>query len=102
MKLSKAQFCKYINKYKEMLEQEDKVLDVLGVDCEWVPSEWIINYYEMLSELCDLPEEKNAGTLLDWFVFDTHFGKEDNVILGNGRRWIISSPDILYDFIKEV
>ena len=64
MKLNKAQFCKYVNKYKEMLEQEDKILDVLEVDCEWIPSEWIINYYEMLSELCDLPKDKNTGTLL--------------------------------------
>ncbi len=102
MKLNKAQFCKYVDKYKEMLEQEDKVLDVLGVDCEWVPSEWIINYYEILSDLCELPKDKNTGTLLDWFVFDTHFGKEHNVILGNGRRWVINSPEVLYDFIKEV
>ena len=35
------------------------------------------------------------------FKFPLYFGKEDNVILCNGRRWIIGSPDILYDFIKE-
>lgn len=101
MKLNKTQFCTYINKYREMLEQEDEILEVLKVDSEWAPSDWISNYYEVLSDMCELPKSKNTGTLLDWFVFDTNFGEVRNVVLNKGRRWIIDSPQILYDFIKE-
>lgn len=101
MKLSKAQFCKYIEEYKKMSEQNEMITDTLEISSEWTPMNWIDSYYEMLSDLCELPEDKNTGTLLDWFIFDTHYGKENNVILGNGRRWVINSPEVLYDFIKE-
>ena len=101
MKLSKSQFCTYVDTYKEMLEQEDKILNVLGADCEWTPSNWINNYYNMLTDLCELPEDKIIGNFLDWFAFDTNFGKRDNIIFCDGRKWTINSPEILYDFIKE-
>ena len=101
MKLKKAQFCEYVNKYKEMLEQEEKITDVLGIDWEWTPADWIENYYQMLSNLCELPKDNIAGTVLDWFVYDTNFWKEDNTILCDGKKWTINSPEILYDFIKK-
>ena len=105
MKLTKEQFCNYINKYKEMTEQENDIVSVLGGTAEWIPSTWLSNYYEMLNDLCDLPEDKYAGTILDWFVFDTDFGSDDemNIIRcsDSNKKWKINSPEVLYDYIKK-
>ena len=37
MKLDKRQFCIAVETYKEMLEEEEKLLDALDVAPEWKP-----------------------------------------------------------------
>lgn len=103
MKLSKKQFCIAVNTFHDMLEQENKLLDVLNITPEWVPGEWVNNYYDLLSELCELEEDPQIGTILDWFCFEIDFGKDkDNKIYNGYKEWTINSPEILYDYIMEV
>lgn len=103
MKLDKRQFCIAVKTYKEMLEEEEKLLDALDVAPEWKPGEWINNYYELLEDLCELEVDDLYGTDLDWFCFETDFGqnKDMNKVYNTetGRTWRIDSPEILYDFI---
>lgn len=103
MKLDKRQFCIAVETYKEMLEEEDKLINALDISPEWKPGHWIDRYYELLEELCELEEDDLYGTDLDWFCFDTKFGtdKEMNKVYDTetGRTWRIESPEILYDFI---
>lgn len=103
MKLDKRQFCIAVETYKEMLEEEKKLLDALDVAPEWKPGEWINNYYELLEEVCELEVDDLYGTDLDWFCFETDFGqnKDMNKVYNTetGRTWRIESPEILYDFV---
>lgn len=103
MKLDKAQFCTAVETYKVMLEEQDELLDALNANIEWKPGEWINNYYDLLSDLCELEIDELYGSDLDWFCFDTKFGtdKEMNKVYDTetGRTWRIESPEILYDFI---
>jgi hypothetical protein len=104
MKLTKLQFCTAVETFEKMLEEEDKIAEALGgVDPEWKPMEWINNYYEFLSDVCDLEENPTYGTDLDWFCFETDFGhlKDYCKVYDHetGRTWTIESADILYDFI---
>ena len=103
MKLSKKEFCTAVNTYKSMLEEETKFLDAFDISPEWKPGEWINNYYEFLSDMCELEENPNYGTILDWFCFDMNFGRdEDSKIFEGSRTWRVNSPEILYDYIMEV
>lgn len=102
MKLSKHEFCAAVNTYREMLEQEDKYCEILHLNPEWAPSEWIGNYYTLLSSLCELEEDIYVGTTLDWFCFETNFGERNNKIFDGTKTWRIESPEILYDYIMEV
>lgn len=103
MKLSKRQFCIAVNTYKEMLEEENHLLDALEIGPDWKPGEWINSYYELLTDLCELEVDELYGSDLDWFCFDAKFGanKDMNKIFDTetGRTWHIESPEILYDFI---
>lgn len=103
MKLDKQQFCTAVNNYKSMLEEESEILDVLDAGIEWKPSGWINTYYELLSEVCELEEDPMIGTDLDWFCFETDFGRRKDLCKAydqeTGRTWTIETPDILYDFI---
>lgn len=103
MKLSKRQFCIAVETYKEMLEEEEKLLDALDITPEWKPGEWIDSYYELLTDLCELETDEVYGSDLDWFCYDTKFGtdKDMNKVYDTetGRTWRIESPEILYDFI---
>ena len=54
MKLTKRQFCTAIDTYKDMLEQERDILNVLDVNPEWAPSKWINYFYDLLTDVCEL------------------------------------------------
>jgi len=83
-----------------MTEQEQEITGSLNIPPEWVCSEWIENYYNLLKELCELEENRYFGTDLDWFVYDIDFGRAEGCHVYDGDRlWTISSPEILYDFI---
>ncbi len=103
MKLNKNEFCIAVNTYKDMLEEEDQLQDALGIGCEWKPGEWIENYYELLSTLCELEEDSMIGTDLAWFCYETDFGRKTDMNkifdIETSRTWRIESPEILYDYI---
>lgn len=103
MKLSKKQFCIAVETFKEMVEEENDLINALDISPEWKPGRWVNNYYELLEDLCELEVDDLYGTDLDWFCFETDFGqnKDMNKVYNTetGRTWRIESPEILYDFI---
>ena len=86
-----------------MMEQEKQIADALDIGSEWAGTEWIDNYYELLFDLCELEDDGVYMNDLDWFIFETDFGrKKDYATMydaNTGRTWCITSPEILYDFI---
>lgn len=101
MRLTKEEFVEAVNKYKQMLEQEHKIIEVIGSYPEWVPGTWIDAYYNLLSEMCELEDNDIYGTDLDWFCWDTQFGTNEKFtkVYDGVTEWNITSPEILYDFI---
>lgn len=103
MQLDKRQFCIAVNTYREMLVEERMIQDALDIGVEWVPGEWINNYYELLTDLCDLEVDPNIGTDLDWFCFETNFGRREDLHkifdVETGLTWRVESPEILYDYL---
>ena len=103
MKLSKRQFCIAVETFKEMMEEENDLINAFDISPEWKPGHWISNYYELLEDLCELEIDDLYGSDLSWFCFETDFGrnKDMNKIYDTetGRTWRIESPEILYDFI---
>ena len=102
MRMTKQQFCDAIETYQSMMEQYDEVAEVLNIGPETIFDSWIDNYYILIQNLCELEENEIYGTDLDWFVFETDYGRREDMnksYLDDGRVWTINSPEILYDFI---
>ena len=103
MKLDKKQFCTAVDTYKTMLEEENQIIDFLDISPNWKCSEWINNYYELLTDLCELEKDDLYGSDLDWFCFDTNFGKEKDLAVveetASGRTWNIKDANMLYTMI---
>ena len=100
--MTKQQFCDAIETYQSMMEQYDEVAEVLNIGPETIFDSWIDNYYILIQNLCELEENEIYGTDLDWFVFETDYGRREDmnkIYLDDGRVWTINSPEILYDFI---
>ena len=70
MRLTKEEFCRYVNLYELMCKQESAICDSLNIDLEWIPSEWIGRYYELLSAMCG-----SKSNDLDYYCYDLNFGK---------------------------
>ena len=86
-----------------MLEEENQIVQTLDISPGWKGSEWIENYYDLLTELCELEEDPYIGTDLDWFCFETNFGNKDDyctvIVFFAGIIVPLKTPEILYDFI---
>lgn len=107
MKLTKGQFCEAVEIYKSMIDEEHRIQEVLYIGPEWAPGYWVDAYYNLLSELCELPENDYIGTDLDWFCYETDFGRKKDYCrvevqdcnTNSKKTWTIETPDILYDFL---
>ena len=103
MRLTKELFVRYVYEYQDMLAEEDEILKVLGCDVDWAPGRWLSSFYGWLSEMCELKDSPN-GTTLDWFCFDTNFGKDEPFILieepdGATTEIVMDSAGALYDYL---
>lgn len=76
MRLTKEEFCTAVDHYEEMCAQEDTIVNALGGDFEWKPSEWIGSYYSLLTQMCDLDETLEYGTDLDYYCYELDFGRK--------------------------
>ena len=105
MKLSKNEFVKYVNQYREMREEEEGIINVLNIDPEWKPSQWINVFYDFLSDMCELKEDPAYGTTLDWWIFETNFGDSNSfiepIIITDNETISLNSADALYDYIMK-
>ena len=103
MKLNKRQFCVAVETYKTMLEEEHQMINALNISPEWRGADWIANYYDLLTDLCELEEDPYVGTDLDWFCFEADFGRNEDCCrvydTHTDHTWTIKNPETLYDFI---
>ena len=102
MKLAKEQFVKYVNAFEKMSREENEILNVLDCNPEWKPSEWISQFYDFLSEMCELGEGTiEYGTDLDYFIWELDFGRDwkPGMVTEDGRDIDLSSAEKLYDYI---
>lgn len=100
MRLSKSEFISYLNKYKDMYDQLEKVEDALNCSVDTTFSKWIDEYYNFLSDMCGLPEGA-YGTMLDYYCFERDFGERCVITEADGTEYKISTPAELYDFLVE-
>ena len=112
MRLTKEQFIKAVNTYEHMYTQESQIMDTLNVNPEWVPSEWVGAYYDLLTEMCEFDDDWIDGTPLDWFCYDWEFGVGNKAYGtlaavyekdkdGKEITRLLNTPDKLYDYIIE-
>lgn len=106
MILSKEQFVKYVNILRTMITQADKIYIALHGEVN-IFDEWTNYYYSLLSDMCELDENIYGGSVLDWYCFETDFGKIDNILRWNYLdtdkviETRITTPEDLYNFIIE-
>ena len=103
MQLSKRQFCDAVKNFEHMLKELQCMEDALGGELS-IPTKWIDDYYDFLTETCELEEEDaHYGTDLDWFCYETDFGRKKDYCKiydqDSGLTWTIESPEILYDYL---
>ena len=94
MRLTKDEFINCVKTFKEMYDEESNILNALDSSPDWKPGNWVINYYNMMSMLCDFTEEQYedvCGTPLDYYCWELDFGTSENSD--------IKSVDDLYEYI---
>jgi len=104
MNLIKTQFTHILKTYQQMLEEEEQILQSLNPSTDWTCSNWISNYYQLFVEILKLNEDPHIVEEVNWFIFDTDFGRRDTnrkVYNSESREeFNITTPEELYDYIE--
>jgi len=100
MRLTEEEFINGVCTLEKMYKQEAQVIKALDI-CEWVPSNWISEYYALFSSLCELPEDPVAGSDLDYFIYELDFGRKwkPGMVRFDGKDIPLRTPKELWDYI---
>lgn len=74
MRFTESEFVNAITLYEKMYREEEQIINALGINPEWIPGEWISEYYNIISEMCDFTGEDY--TILDFYCYELNFGKD--------------------------
>lgn len=102
MRLTKEEFCKYVNKFEEMMKEESDLLEALRANPEWKPGSWISAYYNLLINMCDLEDRNPIGNDLSYYCFELDFGRKwvPETITVDGVDIPCSNLDELWELIN--
>lgn len=105
MRLTEEEFIGCVNTFERMITEERAVANSLGIR-DWIGDYWSGEYYNFLTDMCDFTKEdfnEPHGTDLDWYCWDTDFGKSGTVVkysVGNTTLSLnVNSPKKLYKLI---
>lgn len=76
MRLTKMEFINAIYTIESMMRTEDKIIDAMNINPEWIPGLWIGGYIDLIIKLSDIPEDPIEDNLISYFIFDLEFGKK--------------------------
>ena len=79
MRFTKEEFIKAVNTYEEMYNEESNIIHALDISPEWVPRNWLREYYDLITSMCDFTEEEldsASGTVLDIYCYYLDFGND--------------------------
>ena len=101
--MSKDEFIEYIDNIEYQFEIDDKYITDLGhVFPNAFTANMMYDNHYILDSLIKLLAEtlKDENGWIDWYIYETHFGKDTNVVKNeNESETIIDSPSKLYDLI---
>lgn len=102
MRLTKEEFVYYVNEFEELNNINNACANALDIRGDWVYDKLIMKYYDLLHNMCDFTEDDNdTESLLDWYCFETDFGKDDNAVIleDDDTERVIDTPEKLYELI---
>lgn len=106
--LSKEQFVEYINNFRNECDVLTEIYQKFNIDligCDW----WYSNnhFTDLLSLLMGDKSDKIYGTTIDWWCWETDFGRDDTMNsiydshTGELYRRLTTAED-LYDYLVEI
>lgn len=106
MKLTKEQFCSAVDAYQKMNDEELIISNSLGIT-EWLPQNWLDNYYSLLTELCEFKDEDYDncyGTDLDYYCFELDFGRNwsPGMVTIDGKDIPLRNAEDLWNYINNI
>ena len=91
---------KDLQKVKKMSDEFDKISDYVGIDTkigEWM-CQAIDNYVHLL---VDLYEKEEENSWIEWFIYETKFGKQDLHCYIEGKKYEITNINSFVKFFDK-
>lgn len=96
-------FINGLNSIERQYEKDEKFAETIKeLNSNGYP--FYYDYSAIHDSLLTLLKEivNDTEDFVEWFIFDTNFGKENNIAKINNEEFIITSPKELYDYILKI
>lgn len=102
--IEKEQFCKILNRVKRLNDVYQEINNILTINqLEGMIETNLQDEVLDLLSLLTYDKEDQYGTLISWWVYDTDFGRDEDMaaITIEDKITIIKTPEELYDFLED-
>lgn len=100
--LTKTEFVKAIKAMKEVddkLDNNIKDRDLRLAFCEYSLQDDMIS---LLESAMAIPVDPNYGSIISWWIYETHFGKKKLAITEDDKKIYLKTPEDLYEYCKDI
>ena len=98
----KKSFVKAINDIKHIndrLDKDVKTYELLLAFCKYSLQDSMIS---LLESAMAIPVDPNYGSVISWWIYETHFGKKKLAIKEDNKKIYLKTPEELYDYCKDM
>ena len=100
--LTKNEFIKAIKSIKdidEKLDKDVKIYELRLAFCRYSLQDSMIS---LLESAMAIPVDPNYGSIISWWIYETHFGKKKLAITEDDKKIYLKTPKDLYDYCKDM
>lgn len=99
--LAKEYFVKAINDIKYIdnrLDKDVKTYELRLAFCKYSLQDSMIS---LLESAMAIPVDKVYGSIISWWIYETHFGKKKLAIKKDNKKIYLKTPEDLYNYCKQ-
>lgn len=98
--MNKNEFCEFIRNMEKTRRNVEKYLEYVSETVHTDLFEYESLCVRILSNFLNLETNEKFGTSIDYYVYETNYGKDILDVLVDGKKFKLETPEDLWDLLE--